>query len=219
MTDPIVPRIKPLPREEWTDPAREVFAFWGEPNAWEEGSKTNIIMVLANHPKLAMTYSHWGKHFLMENSLSTRQQEIVILRVAWLTKSAYEWHNHVGYGVNAGLTLDEIAAIRDFPAGNHGFTEEEAAMIRACDELMERNNLSDETWNTLSTTLDRHQLMDLVFMIGHYVMTSWAISVFGVGIEGGADAVGFDLKTKSGKTPGATYKPQESEDWIETRGY
>jgi 4-carboxymuconolactone decarboxylase len=218
MTEPIVRRILPLPREEWTDPAREVFAFWGEPNAWEEGSKTNIIMVLANHPKLAMTYSQWGKHFLMENSLNNRQQEIIILRVAWRVKSAYEWHNHVGYGMNAGLSLEEIAAVRDYPDSTI-LIEEESALIRACDELIDNNRVGDETWALLSTYFDRKQLMDLVFTIGHYVMTSWALSSFGVEIEGGADAVGFDLKTKSGQTPGKTYKPQESEDWIETRGY
>jgi hypothetical protein len=49
----IKPRIPSLPRAEWTDDAREVFAFWGEPNSWEEGSKTNIIMVLGNHPAMA----------------------------------------------------------------------------------------------------------------------------------------------------------------------
>ena len=45
-------RIPPLPREEWTDDSREVFAFWGEPNSWEEGSKTEIIQAMANHPPL-----------------------------------------------------------------------------------------------------------------------------------------------------------------------
>jgi 4-carboxymuconolactone decarboxylase len=49
----IKPRILPLPRAEWTDDAREVFAFWGEPNAWEEGSKTNIISVMGTHPPWA----------------------------------------------------------------------------------------------------------------------------------------------------------------------
>ncbi|MEP7349834.1 MAG: hypothetical protein ABI668_07770 [Sphingorhabdus sp.] len=62
-------------------------------------------------------------------------------------------------------------------------------------------------------------MMDLVFTIGHYVMTSWALSSFGVPIEGGADAVGFDLKTASGKVPGKTCKPGETEDWTDTRGY
>ncbi|MEY2926666.1 MAG: hypothetical protein RL367_1143, partial [Pseudomonadota bacterium] len=174
MTMEIAQRLGPVPRDEWTDDHREVFAFWGEPNSWEEGSKTNIIMATANHPRLGKVYNQWGKYFLMESTLSTRQLEIIILRVAWRVKSAYEWHNHVGYGMNAGLTLDDIAAIRDFPAGG-AWTEEDAALMQAADDLIDQNVVSDATWANLGKTLDKFQLMDLVFTIGHYVMTSWAL--------------------------------------------
>ena len=84
---------------------------------------------------------------------------------------------------------------------------------------MQTGDLSDASWASLTKFYDRRQMMDLIFTVGHYVMTSWALSAFGVPIEGGADAVGFDLRTKSGKIPGATLKPGEKEDWIETRGY
>ncbi len=214
----ITPRIPRLPREQWTDDAREVFAFWGEPNAWEEGSKTNIISVMGTHPPLGKVYNDWGKHFLMNNTLNTRQLEIIILRVAWRVKSAYEWHNHVGYGMNAGLTLDDIAAIRDFPSGG-SWNEEEVALMTATDDLIDSNTISEATWGTLCKSFDTRQMMDLTFTIGHYVMTSWALSSFGVEIEGGADAVGFDLRTASGKIPGKTYKPGEVEEWVESRGY
>lgn len=217
MTD-ITPRILPLPRAEWTDDAREVFAYWGEPNAWEEGSKTNILMVMGNHPELGKVYNIWGKHLLMANTLSTRALELLILRVAWRVKSAYEWHNHVGYGLNAGLTLDDIAAIRDFPEGGQ-WSEQDALVLRSVDELMDGGKISDATWNALGAHFDTKQTMDLVFSIGHYVMTSWALSSFGVEIEGGADPIGFDLRTASGKTPGKTYKPGETEDWTDSRGY
>lgn len=214
----IVQRIPRCPREEWTDEHRKVHAFWGEPNAWEEGSKTEIMNVMANHPALGQVYNQWGKHFLMANSLNTRQLEIIILRVSWRVKSAYEWHNHVGYGMNAGLSLDEIAAIRDFPAGGN-WIEEEAGLMQAVDDLIDSNTISDATWASLTKTLNRQQMMDLTFTIGHYVMTSWALSAFGVPIEGGADAVGFDLRTQSGRIPGKTYKPGEVENWTDTRGY
>jgi 4-carboxymuconolactone decarboxylase len=217
MTD-IVQRIPRCPKEEWTDEHRKVHAFWGEPNAWEEGSKTEVMNVMANHPSLGQVYNLWGKHFLMENTLKTRQLEIIILRVAKLTNSAYEWHNHVGYGMNAGLTLDEIAAIRDFPDG-WNWSEEEAALLRACDEQIGEHRISDATWAVLAGIFSKQQLMDMVFSIGHYAMTGWALASFGVPIEDGADVVGFDLKTRSGRTPGATYKPGETEDWIDKRGY
>ena len=214
----IVPRITHCPKDEWTDEHRKVHAFWGEPDAWEEGSKTNIMNVMANHPVLGQVYNAWGKHFLMANSLSTRQLEILILRVAVRVNSAYEWHNHVGYGMNAGLTLEEIGAIRDYPDGGD-WSEEEAALIQAVDDLIDTHVIAGGTWAALSKTLDTRQLMDLTFTIGHYVMTSWALSSFGVPIEGGADAVGFDLRTASGRIPGKTYKPGETENWTDTRGY
>ena len=173
---------------------------------------------MANHPALGKVYNHWGKHFLMENTLDTRQLEIVILRVSKLTNSAYEWHNHVGYGMNAGLTLEEIAAIRDFPEGGN-WTAEEHALLSACDEQIGQNRIGDATWAALAGIFDKRQLMDLVFTIGHYAMTGWALASFGVPIEGGADAIGFDLRTKSGRIPGKTWKPGEADDWIDTRGY
>ena len=211
------PRIPHLPREEWTDPAREVFSFWGEPNSWEEGSKTNIMMVMANHPDLGKAFNIWGKHLLISNTLPTRQLELIILRVSWRVKSEYEWHNHVGYGLNAGLTMDEIAAIREDPdAGS--WNEEDKAVLCSVDELIDNGRVSDPTWATLSQYYDRRQLMDLVFSIGNYVMTSWALSSFDVAIEA-PDPIGFDLKTASGRTPGASYKPGETEDWTSTRGY
>ncbi|WP_254049837.1 carboxymuconolactone decarboxylase family protein [Novosphingobium sp. TH158] len=212
-------RIKWPPKETWTDATREVQSFWGEPNSWEEGSKTNIINVMANHPPLALAWSHYGKYFMTGHTLNNRQLEFVVLRVAVLVNSIYEWHNHVGYAMQAGITLEEIAQIRDFPEAANEFTEEERAILSTCDELIKTNNVSDATWATLQKTLSQEQMMDLVMLVGNYVMTSWAISAFGVPIEGGADAIGFDLKTKSGKTPGVTYRPGESEDWIEKRGY
>lgn len=214
----IKPRIGHVPKDQWTDDHREVFAFWGEPNAWEEGSKTNVMNVMGNHPDLGKVYNIWGKHFLMNNTLSTRILEIIVLRVAVRANSLYEWHNHVGYGMNAGLTLEEIAAIRDYPDGGE-WNVVEAAVIKAVDELIDDNAISDATWKTLSAEFDTRQMMDIVFTTGHYVMTSWALSSFGVPIEGGADAIGFDLKTASGKIPGKTYKPGETEDWVDTRGY
>ena len=145
--------------------------------------------------------------------------EIIILRVAVQAKSAYEWHNHVGYGMNAGLTLEEIAAIRDYPAGGAVSESEGRGAVR--------RGGTDRRWHDSAMPpgqcwrrhFNTQQMMHLVLTIGHYVMTSWALSAFGVRIEGGADAIGFDLRTASGKIPGKTLKPGEAEDWEDTRGY
>jgi 4-carboxymuconolactone decarboxylase len=203
-------RIPPLPREEWTDPARQVFSFWGEPNSWEEGSKTNVLMVMAQHPALGTAYNIWGKHLLIDNTVPNRARELIILRVAWRTKSEYEWHYHVGYGLNFGLTLEEIAAIKK-GAADPIWKAGDRAILSAIDQLIDDGNIADKTWTDLSRQFDRKQLMDFVLTVGHYVMTSWALNAFGVPLEDGVDPVGFNLKTASGKKPAVGIRPLDEE--------
>jgi len=212
-------RIPKIPREEWTDEAREVFAFWGEPNSWEEGSKTNIMMVMANNPDLGKAYNVFGKHILVTNTVPLRERELVVMRVAWLVQSEYEWHNHVGYCLNLGMNLEEIAAIKEGADSAFPFSDFDRAVMRGCDELVRNNDLTDATWEALSKGFDRKQLMDYVAMIGSYVQTSWMITAFRMPLEAHTDKIGWDLKTASGKTPTRTYKPGETDDWAEQRGY
>lgn len=209
-------RIFNLPREEWTDEAREVFAFWGEPGAWENGSNVNLPMVLANHPKLAMAYNTFGKHLLLASELPVRPRELVVLRTSWHLKAEYEWHYHVGYALNAGMTMDEIAAIRDgADSPVWADKEEDRAVLSAVDELYLESHISDETWDALSRHFDKQQIMDLVFTIGNYVILSWAIAAFGMPLEDGVDRIGFDLKTLSGRTPRTRSRPGETDDWAD----
>jgi 4-carboxymuconolactone decarboxylase len=212
-------RIPKLPREEWTDEAREVFSFWGEPNSWEEGSRTNIMMVMANHPDLGKAYNTFGKHFLVTNTVPLRERELIVMRVAWLVQSEYEWHNHVGYCLNLGMSLEEIAAIKDGADSAWPFSDLDRAILRGCDELVQGNDLTDATWAALAAHFDKRQMMDFVFTVGQYVMTSWAITAMRMPLEAHADKIGWDLRTASGKTPQPTMKPGESDDWAEKRGY
>src|SRR5688572_16212823 len=137
-----------------------------------------MTMTLAHHPKLANAYHTFGKHLLLASTLPVRPRELVVLRTAWLVKCEYEWHYHVGYGLKAGLTLEEIAAVKDGPQSPvWDGKDQDRAILRSCDELYRNSRISDATWAALSQFFDRHQLMDLVFTIGNYVMLSWAVSI------------------------------------------
>ena len=212
-------RIVNLPREEWTDDARKVFSFWGEPGSWENGSRTNTMMVMAQHPKLGIAFNTFGKQVLLESTLPFRPREVAVLRVSWHLKSEYEWHYHVGYAIAAGMTMEEIAAIREGPESPvwEGKPEDIAA-LKAVDELWDNSKIGDETWAALSQFLSTQQLMDFVFTVGQYVMFSWAISSFGIPLEDGVDRIDFDLKTASGIVPGRSERPGESDDWAEKSG-
>jgi alkylhydroperoxidase family enzyme len=206
-------RIPNLPRDKWTDDARRVFAYWGEPGAWENGSRVTMTMVLANHPKLALAYNVFGRQILLDSTLPARVREIVVLRVAWRFRAEYEWHYHVGYALKTGLTLAEIGAIGE-GAEALGWTGKEAerAVLRAVDELLDRHNIGDETWACLENHFDQAQMMELVFTIGHYVMFTFALNAFGIQLEKDVDKIGFDLITNSGKAPDGRHRPGETAD-------
>lgn len=205
-------RIPPLPEAEWTDAARAVFAFWGEPESWDKGSGSNMVMVLAHHPALAMAYYTFGKHLLIESTLPARSRELVVMRIAWRLRSHYEWHYHVGYAVRIGITPDEIAAIR-IGAEAENWDAPDRAVLRAVDELHEDARLSDATWAALSAHLDRRQIMDLMFTIGNYVTLSWAIAALGIELEDGIEPIAFDLAASSERAPRARFMPGEVDDW------
>src|ERR1043166_6426472 len=89
------PRIPPQRPDEWTDDARELFAFGEGQEAREKGSAFNVILTFAHHPKLMLAWLKFNRRLLRRSELSQRLREIVILRVADRYGSRYEWVQHV----------------------------------------------------------------------------------------------------------------------------
>jgi alkylhydroperoxidase family enzyme len=169
----ITPRIAPLPEAEWDDEARELLPKGSPP--------LNVFTTLVRHPKLFKRWSVFAGHVLSKSTLPARERELVILRTGFRCNCAYEFHQHKRIGLSVGLSEDEIARVaRDVVAG---FSEQDAALIKAADELHDRQMISDSTWNTLRTRWDEKQLIDLLFAIGQYTMVSMVLNSLGVQIE------------------------------------
>jgi alkylhydroperoxidase family enzyme len=80
-----------------------------------------------------------------------------------------------------GITDEDVERIKQGPKA--GWSEHEAALMQAADDLYENSVVSDATWATLSKTYSTEQMIDLVFTIGQYNMVSWALNSFGVPLD------------------------------------
>jgi alkylhydroperoxidase family enzyme len=180
MTSP-APRLSPVPESEWTPEIREIL-----PRGLGNGRVLNIFTTLAHHPKLLKRWLVFGNHVLFKSSLSPREREMAILRTGKLCNSEYEWGQHVVIGRQIGLTDDEIRRIAEGPDAA-GWTEHEANLLRAVDELHRDYRISDATWSALSTRYDKQQLLDLVFAVGQYTMVSMALRTIGVELDEGIE--------------------------------
>jgi alkylhydroperoxidase family enzyme len=137
--------------------------------------------MLARHPELTKAFNTFNGHVLFATTLSPRQRELLVLRVATLRDATYEWAQHAVLADDAGLDREEVARIAEGP--DAGWSGLERAMLQAVDELVGEAKISDDTWSVLVRDLDEHPLMDLVFTVGAYDTLAMAFRSFGVELD------------------------------------
>jgi 4-carboxymuconolactone decarboxylase len=169
-------RVPPLPADQWDDAADHALAQTLPTGRRNPQGAGNALATLVRHPKLARAFLRFNGYLLYGSTLPPRVRELAILRVAHRRECAYEWIHHVEIGKGAGLTDDEIAAVR----GGEPVDEFDRAVLDAVDELEDKSQLSDATWAVLCERLDERQRMDLIFTIGCYGLLAMAFNTFGV---------------------------------------
>lgn len=174
------PRVVPLRDEDASDDQRAVL----QPFV-TRGADYNIFRTMARHPRALDRFLQWANYILsQENTLSARTRELAILRTGFNCGAGYEWAQHVVIGRRAGLTDDEIERIKAGPAAP-GWSEEDAAVLAACDDLTGDFHVSDRNWVRLGRRFTPDQCMDLVYTVGQYTQVSMLLNSFGVQLDAG----------------------------------
>jgi alkylhydroperoxidase family enzyme len=189
-TAPTTPRIPPLPPREWPEEMRGALAALVPANplhplpiqGGDRPKGLNALGTLARYPVLTRAFHTFDGHILFGASISVRQRELIVLRLAHLRDCEYEWKQHVVQGTDAGITLEEIDRVAEGPDAT-GWSPLEQAIVRAVDELVRDAVISDETWTVLASELDVHQLMDLVFTVGCYELIAMFFKSVGVQVD------------------------------------
>lgn len=182
------PRVPPLPAEEWGDAERAALRAWigdaadryftGGPDA---PPLPNVLGTLMRHPRLAAPWLVYNGVLLGEPTIDPRLRELMILRVAWRTRSEYEWVQHVRLGRGLGITDSEIAAITG--ASTHDWSPLERDLLHATDELLDNARITDATWAGLASRLDARELVEVVFVVGTYACLAMAFNSFGIELD------------------------------------
>ena len=142
----------------------------------------NVLGMLALHPELARAFNTFNGHVQFASTMAPRERELLVLRVAAVRRSPYEWAQHVVQGGDAGLSDDEIDRVADGPDAP-GWSVLDRALLAATDELLADCTITDETWTTLAAELDAQQLLDVIFTVGAYETLAMALNAFGVELD------------------------------------
>ena len=179
-------RIAPLPPEQFTQEAQDIAdslrAFFGSK---EEGIPKTFATMF-KHPGLYRGQLQLGLELNQNGKLPPREREMVILRVAWLVRSPFEWGEHVEYGKKLGLTVEEIERITQGSSAP-GWNEHDRAVLRGVEELIGDYAVSDETWKVLAKTWNEQQLIELPGLVGSYTLTAMIYNTLRFGLTKGND--------------------------------
>lgn len=179
------PRIPPLPHTEWDGEVKRILE--AVPGGVENRlGDNNIFPTLARHEELFRAWLRFGGYLLTSGKLPGRDRELLILRTAVNTRSSYEWGQHVRISLAGGIDREEIDRVLRGP-GEEGWSDHEAALLRAADELHRDSLISDETWSKLAETYGSEELIEVAMVVGHYTMLAGALNSFGVELDEGLE--------------------------------
>jgi alkylhydroperoxidase family enzyme len=173
------PRIAPASLHELRPLARIVAEIAGRVTG--TGPPT-IFTTIGQHPRLFRAWLRYSAQLMPFGHLPRRDTELVILRVAWECRSAYEWHQHVPIALRVGLKPDEIAGVAD-RTPEDVFTGRQQTLLAVSDELLAQRTLSDSTWSAVQATLGNREAIELCLLIGNYQGLASTIGGLGIQIE------------------------------------
>ena len=118
-----------------------------------------------------------GAHCRYHTSLSPRLSEFAILCTARLWRAQFEWYAHAPMAEKAGVTPKTI---RDLRAGRtpKGAPKDERAIYDFLRELYRMRRVSDRTYGRVHAILGDGGTVELVGILGYYVMISMTLNVF-----------------------------------------
>jgi alkylhydroperoxidase family enzyme len=127
---------------------------------------------------------------LLAGTLPGRLRELVILRTAYRFGGRYEWAHHVELGEAQGISGPELAALgADGSLDALDLAPLERAALRAVDETADQGAVSDATWGALAAELDEGELIELLMLVGHYLMLTTVLRSLRVALEPRAEAL------------------------------
>ena len=170
-------RVPLLPVAESVAAAKEV-------GVSEQLAELNVFRALLHHPRLASSVSGLLGTLLFEgNVLDSRLRELLILRIAWVTGSAYEWSQHWRVALRVGVPEEDAAAVRDWRNSDR-FSIADRTILRATDEVLEDGAISEDTWTDCQEHLESiAERVELVLAICNWRMFSILLRSLAIPLE------------------------------------
>lgn len=128
-------------------------------------------------PEFGQVVQPVGGFCRYNTALPPRLSEFAILCTARLWKAQYEWFAHAPLAEKGGVKPKTIADVRAGRAPKSA-AKDERAIYDFVQELYKKKRVSDRTYKRLNSLIGDKATVELVGLLGYYVLISFTLNVF-----------------------------------------
>ena len=177
-----LPRVSPKNFQTMSDECHSVLKRIPGDGLKGKYAPVNVLGTLMYGPNLMPDFLLYWVNSKLNMSLSVREQELIILRMALHYNCEYVWKHHVPVAQEFKVTHEELLAVKDLPLPKI-FSPREEALLVLTDEMVIHKNIDDKNWNQYKSVLSETDLIDLIHLISQYVLFSLTNNVMRVQVE------------------------------------
>ena len=158
-----------------------------------EGRLLGPFNAMLYSPRVGLPLQEFGAAIRFQTGFTARERELATLVVAAHNHSAYEWYSHERIGRRAGLTPDELAAVR---TGRRPPLADarERLVYEVTRALTAEGDLDDALYAEATAIFGRAATVELVTLVGYYTALALHLRVFRVGLPDGEPAPEWESK-------------------------
>jgi alkylhydroperoxidase family enzyme len=154
-----VSRLPPLP--EKVDPIME--KRFAEQRA-RGADPINLHLAQGHAPQLSAAKGEFTWKLRNDTKLGRKLLELVIVRVASTMDCAYELFHHLPMIAQAGYSEAQVNAVRgDWRKDRALFTPKEQALLQFVDELLDKGNVIDATWEEAARHFSSQEIVEVCY--------------------------------------------------------
>ena len=170
------PRLPAIPDDKLTERQKQLM------EAIRSGPRGRVSQggpfgVYLHAPDFGDLVQRLGAHSRYQTGIAPRLSEFAILCTAKAWRAQYEWHAHAAIAEKAGVAPETI---RDIKAGRapKKAPKDERAIYDFVSELYKTRRVSERTYKRVHAFLGDSLMVELVGILGYYVLISMILNVF-----------------------------------------
>ncbi|HEX8745527.1 MAG TPA: carboxymuconolactone decarboxylase family protein [Thermoleophilaceae bacterium] len=157
--------------------------------ALERVPPLNIFRMIANAETAFRPWVAFGGALLSSLELDARLRELAILHVGRLSGAEYEWVQHVPIALAVGASEEDVAAVERGDLEADCLGADVRAALRFATEVVRDVRASDEALAALREHLSPREVVELLLVVGQYMMVARVAETAGIEIDEGGAAV------------------------------